>query len=102
MGVTGMWRMLTFRRAAMLALGTVALVGAGVGSASADTTVQVRLPNGVHAKSLYVYQGGGPAGNSNWDHCFAAGGQVVVPATPGQVNIQRCGERAGRSRWWVA
>ena len=57
-------------RTAAVTLGVTALLAAGAQVASADTPVQVLLPQGT--LSLYVYSGAGPAGDSAWDRCVTA------------------------------
>lgn len=74
-------------RTLTIALAVSGLVCATAGTASADTTVRVTVPAG--SASLYVYQGSGPEGDSNWNHCFALDGKagakrLSVPAVADQ------------------
>ncbi|REH17902.1 hypothetical protein BCF44_14119 [Kutzneria buriramensis] len=78
-------------RAAAVTIGVAALLVTGAGVGVADTVVQVGVP--VDAHSLYVYQGSGPEGDSNWSHCFPISGMGIktpsIPATPGQSHTAR-------------
>jgi hypothetical protein len=74
------------RRSAIICAATGGLLVAGVGTASADTAVQVTVPAGAH--SLYIFQGAGPEGESNWETCYPLDGSAgtKTPRVPAQPN----------------
>lgn len=85
-----MTRVSPLGRALAAATAAAVAIVAGAGTASAAMSVTLVLPANV--RSVYIYQGPGPEGDSTWNDCYyssggPSGSSTVLgglPASPGQ------------------